>query len=120
MGILLAVIALPVKKEEGDGGETSLSYEKEEETPLGEKERMEQDLEELLSQVEGVGEVQVLLSAKEPEGGFYDTASKELTVTGVLVVTRGADNSVVVQNITEAVQALFQVEAHKIKVMKMK
>lgn len=40
-------------------------------------------------------------------------------VTGVLVAAKGGDNPVVVQNIREAVEALFQVEPHKIKVMKM-
>lgn len=46
--------------------------------------------------------------------------SKELTpeIAGVLVVAEGGDNAVVVQNITEAIQALFGVEAHKIKIMK--
>ena len=41
-------------------------------------------------------------------------------VSGVLVIAQGGDSPVVVQNIQEAVQALFQLEAHKIKVMKMK
>ena len=42
----------------------------------------------------------------------------ERQVTGVLVSATGGDNSLVVQKIQEAVMALFQVEAHKIKVMK--
>ena len=41
-------------------------------------------------------------------------------VRGVLVVAEGGDNPVVVQEIQEAVMALFDVEAHKIKVKKMK
>ena len=43
--------------------------------------------------------------------------SKELApeVEGVVVIADGGDNAVVAQNITEAVQALFGVEAHKIK-----
>ena len=40
-------------------------------------------------------------------------------MTGVLVVAQGGDNPVVIKDIQEAVQVLFQVEAHKIKVMKM-
>ena len=40
-------------------------------------------------------------------------------VTGVLVVAKGGDDPIVIQNIQEAVEALFQVEPHKIKVMKM-
>lgn len=40
-------------------------------------------------------------------------------VEGVVVVAQGAGNGVVNQNITEMVQALFGVEAHKVKVVKM-
>ena len=43
----------------------------------------------------------------------------EPEIQGVVVVAEGGDNPVVVQNITEAVMALFGVEVHKIKVMKM-
>lgn len=39
-------------------------------------------------------------------------------IEGVLVIAQGGENAVVVQNITEAIQALFGVEAHKIKIMK--
>lgn len=39
-------------------------------------------------------------------------------VEGVIVIADGGDDAVVVRNITEAVQALFGVEAHKIKIMK--
>ena len=40
-------------------------------------------------------------------------------ISGVVVVAEGGEDPHVIQNIQEAVQALFQVEAHKIKVMKM-
>lgn len=40
-------------------------------------------------------------------------------ITGVLVLAEGGDNAVVEKNITDAVKALFGLEAHKIKVMKM-
>jgi stage III sporulation protein AG len=39
-------------------------------------------------------------------------------IEGVVVIAQGGDNAVVVQNITEAIQALFGVDAHKIKIMK--
>ena len=45
--------------------------------------------------------------------------SMEPEVSGVLVVAEGGDDPVTVREITEAVQALFGIEAHKIKVMKM-
>ena len=54
------------------------------------------------------------------DGSSTPYVSKELApeVEGVVVIAEGGDNAVVAQNITEAVQALFGVEAHKIKIMK--
>ena len=54
------------------------------------------------------------------DGSQSPYVSKELTpeIEGVVIIAQGGDNAVVVQNITEAIQALFGVEAHKIKIMK--
>ncbi|MGN0307750.1 MAG: stage III sporulation protein AG, partial [Lachnospiraceae bacterium] len=41
-------------------------------------------------------------------------------VEGVSVVAEGGGNAVVQKNITEVIQALFGIEVHKIKVVKMK
>ncbi|MDE7333753.1 MAG: stage III sporulation protein AG [Lachnospiraceae bacterium] len=40
-------------------------------------------------------------------------------VEGVVVSAQGGQNAKTVQNITEAIQALFGIEAHKIKIVKM-
>ncbi len=40
-------------------------------------------------------------------------------VEGVVVSAEGGGNAQIVQNITEAIQALFGIEAHKIKIVKM-
>lgn len=57
---------------------------------------------------------------QESDGAKSPYVSKELLpeVEGVVVIAEGGDNAVVAQNLTEAVQALFGVEAHKIKIMK--
>ncbi len=58
----------------------------------------------------------------QPQGsGQEPFVSKEVTpqIEGILVVAEGGENSVVVKNISDAVLALFPVEAHKIKVVKM-
>lgn len=57
---------------------------------------------------------------QQSDGTQTPYVSKELTpeIGGVLVIADGGDNAVVVRNITEAIQALFGVEAHKIKIMK--
>lgn len=54
------------------------------------------------------------------DGSQMPYVSKELTpeVAGVVVIAEGGDDPVIVQDITEAVQALFHLEAHKIKIMK--
>ena len=61
----------------------------------------ETKLETILGEMEGVGKVKVMT-----------------TEEGVVVIADGADNWTVVQNITDVVQALFNVDSHKIKVMK--
>ena len=69
---------------------------------------------------EGVGKVQVILMTDEKKDrqSFYN--SETIQVTGVLISAEGGGNPVVVQNIQEAVMALFQVDAHRIRIMKMK
>lgn len=92
VGILLLVIAIPT----GDTGvETSDSTD------------TEKRLENILSEMEGVGAVSVMVTVDEDDA-----------VEGVAVIAEGGGNAVVVQNITEVVQALFDVDSHKIKVIK--
>lgn len=59
----------------------------------------------------------------EKNGSGYESpyVARELMprTEGVLVLAEGADNAVVKKEITDAVMALFDLEAHKIKVMKM-
>lgn len=58
--------------------------------------------------------------SQDSDGSQTPYVKKELTpqIEGVIVIAEGGDNSVVIQNVTEAIQALFGVEAHKIKIMK--
>lgn len=58
---------------------------------------------------------------KASDGSETPFVTEELApeILGVLVIAQGADDSLIVTEITEAVMALFGVEAHKIKVMKM-
>ena len=58
---------------------------------------------------------------EEADAGNTPFVSKELRpkVEGILIVASGGDNQKVKQNISEAVLALFQVEAHRIKIVKM-
>ena len=48
----------------------------------------------------------------------FKNAVEDVYKRQVIVIAEGGDNPVVIENITEAVQALFGVDTHKIKVMK--
>ncbi len=174
-GILLLVLSLPSgwkpesatdkaaeKKtaggveEDGDSAAWSLMNEY--------AEGMERQVERILSRVEGVGEVDVMItvaSSEEKETLQKEDLSEDKTeeedsaggsrkidssrqqrepvlveeedengtpyvirlqspqIEGIVVVAKGAGNGSVNTEIIEAVSALFSVEAHKIKVMKM-
>lgn len=58
---------------------------------------------------------------EDADAGNTPFVSKELLpkVEGILIVASGGDDQKVKQNISEAVLALFQVEAHRIKIVKM-
>lgn len=147
-GLLLAVIAIPV-----DSGKKKEPQEQavEETVPRQDgdryEEQMEKKLEELLSKVEGVGQVRVMLTfegsgerkvEKDKQVGTdgtqeetvyeesgsanrtpYVTSESNPQVEGVLVIAEGGDKSRVKEEIIGAAQALFDIEPHKIKIMKM-
>lgn len=178
-GVLLFVIALPVKEEDsvtGDittgeagayhTGSNAADVEMSGEETLFAAEQyvnqMEEELKQMLSGVKGVGTAQVMITLKYTEGAVVEkdrelqsgttteadssggtrtsseTARNEMTVyaqgderplvvkqsmpeiEGVLVVCSGGDSPILKTEITEAVCALFKVDAHKIRVMKMK
>ena len=174
LGILLMVIALPVKKTENARDETGLSDTGSDTMKTSETEKddgdgsytqeVENRLEALLSSMDGVGEVKVMVTlsssveqvvekdvpysmdtTKETDsaGGSRDVVNSkqeettvyvtdqagnktpyisktlEPAIEGVTVVAQGGGNAVVQKNITDVIQALIGVEAHKIKVVKM-
>ncbi len=117
-GLLLVVIGIPVKKEEsktvmeeGIYPVTEADYSVDEYSA-----NLEKQLEEMLSKVSGVGDVEVMITLKtttEKEGIIYPQ------VEGVLVSCQGAGRGSVNAEITEALQALFNLDAHKVKVLSM-
>ena len=110
VGILCLILAIPVKKETINETNTAIE-EKSEDLKEGawqEQIQVEKDENQTVFQKDATGN-------QTP----YVKMQKYPKISGVLILAKGADNPVVVQNIQEAVQALFQVEAHRIKVMKM-
>ena len=110
LGILLLVAGLPVTQKSNKSINTQVA----------EKTRLESRLEELLSNVEGVGKVEVIIMTGEEGNTDSFSISSKNEVTGVLVAAQGAGSAVTVQNIQQAIMALFQIDANKIRIMKMK
>lgn len=164
VGILLIVIAMPVKKTSEQDNDKALPGLQTDTDDSGYEQELERRLETALAQAEGVGKVKVMVTLQsssekviekdtedtgqnidesDKSGGtrttsensvkeatVYDSRSqgeqtpyvrKEISpkIAGVIVVAQGGDNAVVIENITDAVCALFDVDTHKIKVMKM-
>lgn len=80
---------------------------------------LEHSLEELLSTMEGVGENKVMITLKPSAKNTYYSSASTMEIEGVVVCARGAANGKVAKNISEVIQALFGLEAHKIKIAKM-
>lgn len=166
-GLLLVVLSIPVSKTEQTGGKQTGTAQSD--SVSGDiqienyRKNMEQTLMEVLKEIDGVGEVSVMITLKstgervvekdqnntsdtvqetDSVGGNRMTQSrssekssvytqsgqgnqdpyvkKELVpeTEGVLIVADGGDDPVVVENLTDAVRALFGIEAHKIKIVK--
>ena len=70
-----------------------------------------------ISNSSSVKEVSIFQENDET-GHPYIAKEKSPLVSGILVIAQGGDNALVVKNITEATQALFDIDTHKIKVIK--
>lgn len=82
--------------------------------------KKEKQLEEILAKVQGIGKVEVMITLDSAqEKNRLQENTKVQKVEGVLVVAEGAGNAQVNAEIIQAVQALFSLESHKIRVMKM-
>ena len=123
LGVLVLVIVWPMEKEEykGQGGvQGSTCFSGRQSTGRDEYVMgLEQSLEALLCSMEGVGENKVMITLKTAQDNAYLTTGRRMEVEGVVVCAKGAGNGKVAKNISEVIQALFGIEAHKIKIAKM-
>lgn len=62
----------------------------------------------------------ILVTGKGGESLPYVIKELEPEIAGVVIIAEGGDNQIVINEITDAVEVLFGVPVHKIKVMKMK
>ena len=106
VGIILLVISIPTSKKSSSSLSSS-GYD----SILTDSEQsdLEGKLKRCLAKVEGVGDVDVIVT--------YDSGGK--TPEGVIIVANGGDNGTVATEITNAIEALLGLPAHKIKVLKM-
>lgn len=105
-GLLLLIIAVPTSSDK---------KEKETENVSKNSALLEKQLEDALMQIEGIGVVDTTIML-EP---FAD-AHTSPEIRGILVVASSGDDPVETLKIQQTVMTLFQIDAHKIKVMKMK
>lgn len=119
IGILLMVIAIPVKDEsknnnsfigsQDTNNDMYTNWLKDYNSDITSYSTfIEEKLKNILSKVEGVGEVNVMVKINEDE-----------SIEGVIVVAGGGGNGTVSASITSAIEALLGIPAHKIKVLKM-
>lgn len=117
-GLLLFVLALPGEKAvESEPVEISM-VSKKEDTEKSQEEELEQRVQHILQGVEGVGEADVMvsLSSEKSVSMFEEETVRE--VLGIIISADGGGSSVVKAEISEAMEALFGLPSHKIKVLK--
>ena len=87
--------------------------------------QIENDLQSVISQIEGAGKTEVLLTMENSVEYVYlddsTTKTKEIEpiIRGVLVVCEGGDSPVVVERITEAVTKSLDISAAKVCITKL-
>lgn len=147
--LLVIAIPVDVEKKNNGAG-NKMEGTEQEVTEIQKEENYERELEErlreLLESMDGVGTARVMVVLKnsserivekdipyesEQESTVYETdddgnktpyvvMTRLPEVEGVTVVAEGGGSSVVQKNVTEVIEALFGIDAHKIKVVKMK
>lgn len=150
-GVLVMVIAIPAGEPRRSKTAGEMQQEEDGSTNLAEpredyRSKLQSQLEELLSEMEGVGACRVMITLEDDgqtyvdkdlraqEGGReeetvvfrqadgeapYVIRQRLPKVAGVVVVAQGGGSAKVVTDISNAVMSLFQIEAHKITVVKM-
>lgn len=110
-GLLILIMCIPTG--------TSSGKQTQEETSVSGGE-LEDQLEQVLSAMEGVGEVKVMITTEGDTDSLFGTQSGGEKVCGVVVVAEGAGSATVNARISDAVKALFSIDVHKISIVKMR
>lgn len=87
------------------------------------KERLEEDIASICSDVSGVGKCRVFITLERGEQNVYKGSSvietKPPRVLGVTVVCRGANSDYVRAELTDMLTALFDIGANRVAILKL-
>lgn len=130
-GLLLFVLSLPGDSDSVAAGSGGTEWmEKREMQTIGAdaytvessyEETLESKVRSILSQVEGVGAVEVMIVLKSSEETVLRVDHTSVTfpeLSGIIISADGGGSTVVKSEISEAMEALFGLPSHKIKVLK--
>lgn len=110
LGLLVLVLAIPTSEIDNTADTKTTNQVTESD--------LEAHLTRVLSAMEGVGEVEVMITLESTESTLFGTDSGTGKVCGVVVVAEGAGDAVVETRISNAIRALFSIDAHKISIVK--
>ena len=113
VGVLILVVLFPANA----GSDSDVNVKEQESVAEGE---LEVQLKKVLSAMEGVGDVEVMITTQNTSSNLFGKENDGWNVCGVVVVAEGAGAPAVNAKISEAVKALFSVDAHKISIVKMR
>ena len=111
VGLLILVMCIPT------GTDSNILEEEKQQVQAGE---LEVRLEQVLSAMEGVGEVKVMITMETETDSMFGSETKGQKVCGVVIVAQGAGNATVNARISDVVKALFSIDVHKISIVKMR
>lgn len=87
------------------------------------RERLEEEIASICSDVDGVGKCRVYITLERGEQNVYKGSSvietKPPKVMGVTVICRGADSAAVRGELTEMITALFDIGSNRVAILKL-
>lgn len=120
IGFFILLLAVPVGEKNNTSSIVKTDSLLSENSKESDRKQLENELSELLIAIPGVGQNKVMITFKEMEEADLFMHQQSLAVEGVVIAAEGGDDSVVAKEILDIVMSLFPIEAHKIKIVKMK
>ena len=120
--VVAGIILLIPFKSMGDGGTSGTTSSITRTTDINPDNKaavsIEKEFGDILSSIDGIGKTKVMITTGYDSGGIM--MNNNMKVTGVLVAAESGDDDTVKMEIIEAAEVLFELEPHKIKVMKLR